>query len=77
MYLQRRNDDGFTIINDYGSFDFKNMQKYYKFQLLCPHPSSSIMYEKVYCDRCGLLLPEIDNKSIQVWENEGGPAIDR
>ena len=68
MQFHNRPNGGFAITTIYGVFEFKNLQKFYKFQLLCTHPECNwygddVIQEKV-CERCTLGLEARKKPSI-------------
>ncbi len=48
--------DGLILMGDFGTHLFPNMQKYYKFQLLCDHPAKYVYIDgdhfEEMCYRC-------------------------
>lgn len=81
-----RGSNGSIILHTkkYGVFEFSNTIKFYKFQLLCKHPSTYIFVDddtnQVICERCCKMIREWKDagpcKTLDQWGNEGGPTYD-
>lgn len=57
--------NGFTLKTKHGENFFKNSQKFYKFQLLCEHPSCYVHHsknlEEKVCERCCMIVSSTQN----------------
>lgn len=76
MFFTECHSGGFWLTTDYGVTYFRNRQKFYKFQVLCQHPSKYVYVdgevEEDMCERCGAKLAERPLVDLDSWADDGG-----